>query len=222
MRQTHPSHRAHRVRRVHRSGRPARLALVLAPLLAVGIIVSGCSDDSDDAGRQDTSGNVNSGSANSDNLSSDGGDNASDAAATDVVAVDYHFEGLPERIDAGSRLAMHNDSAREVHELVAMAIPEGETRSVDELMALPEGELFAALPGQPALVMLAPPGEDAIPVLGDGTLDAGRYLVLCAIPTGADPDELMREAQQSQGGPPNVPGGPPHFTAGMYAELVAD
>jgi hypothetical protein len=219
MRQTHPSHRAHRVRGVHRSGRPARLALVLAPLLAVGIIVSGCGDDSDDAGRRDTSGNVDSGSAG---LSSDGGGNASDAAATDVVAVDYHFEGLPERIDAGSRLAMHNDSAREVHELVAMAIPQGETRSVDELMALPEGELFAALPGQPALVMLAPPGEDAIPVLGDGTLDAGRYLVLCAIPTGADPDELMRAAQQSQGGPPNVPGGPPHFTAGMYAELVAD
>jgi hypothetical protein len=217
MRQTHTSHRAHRVRGVHRSGRPARLALVLAPLLAVGIIVSGCGDDSDDAGSQDTSGNVDS-----ENLSSDGGDNASDAAATDVVAVDYHFEGLPERIDAGSRLAMHNDSAREVHELVAMAIPEGETRSVDELMALPEGELFAALSGQPALVMLAPPGEDAIPVLGDGTLDAGRYLVLCAIPTGADPDELMRAAQQSQGGPPNVPGGPPHFTAGMYAELVAD
>jgi hypothetical protein len=202
----------------HRTHRQRRVALVLAPLLVLGIVAAGCGDDdSDDAGPEDTSGN-----ANSENLSTDGGDSASDAAATEVVAVDYHFEGLPERIDAGSQLTMHNDSAGEVHELVAMAIPEGETRSVEELTALPQDELFAAVPGEPALVMVAAPGEDAIPVIGDGTLDAGRYLVLCAIPTGADPVEFMRQAQQSQDGPPNVPGGPPHFTAGMYAELVAN
>jgi hypothetical protein len=213
----HLIHRTHRERRRNRSGRTARLTLVLAPLLVLGIVAAGCGDDdSDDAGPEDTRGN-----ANSDNLSSDGGDNASDAG-TEVVAVDYHFEGLPERIDAGSQLTMHNDSAGEVHELVAMAIPDAETRSVEELTALPQAELFAAVPGEPAFVMLAPPGEDAIPVIGDGTLDAGRYLLLCAIPTGADPDEFMRQAQQSQAGPPDVPGGPPHFTAGMYAELVAN
>jgi hypothetical protein len=213
----HLIHRPHHERRVYRSGRPARLALVLAPLLVLGIVAAGCGDDdSDDAGPEDPSGN-----ANTDNLSSDRVDNASDAG-TEVVAVDYHFERLPERIDAGSKLTMHNDSAGEVHELVAMAIPEGETRSVEELTALPQDELFAAVPGEPALVMLAAPGEDAIPVIGDGTLDAGRYLVLCAIPTGADPVEFMRQAQQSQDGPPDVPGGPPHFTAGMYAELVAN
>jgi hypothetical protein len=32
----------------------------------------------------------------------------------------------------------------------------------------------------------------------------------------------MREAQASTGGPPNVPGGPPHFTAGMFTELVVE
>jgi hypothetical protein len=195
-----------------RPGRTARAFAVLAPLLIVGTLglaAAGCGeDDNDDAAAGATS---TAPAAAPD-----------DVAATDVVAVDYHFEDLPERIDAGSRLTMHNDSAGEVHELVAMAIPAGETRPVDELVALPEGELFAAVPGEPALVLVAPPGEDAVPVLGDGTLDAGRYLVICAIPTGADPDEFMRQAQQAQDGPPDVDGGPPHFTAGIYAELVVD
>jgi hypothetical protein len=203
-----------------------RLTLAVAPLLVLGIVAAGCGDDdSDDAARKDGS----SADANSDNLSSESSASSessdstgADGATTDVVAVDYHFQGLPERIDAGSRLTMHNDSDGEVHELVAMAIPEGETRSVEELTALPEGELFAAVPGEPAVVLVAPPGEDAVPVIGDGTLAAGRYLVLCAIPTGADPDEFMRQAQASQDGPPQVDGGPPHFTAGMYAELLVD
>jgi hypothetical protein len=141
-----------------------------------------------------------------------------DGGATEVVAVDYHFDGLPESIEAGTTLTMRNESAQEVHEFVAFAIPPEETRSVDELVALPEEELFASIPGEPALVLVAPPGEDATAIFGDGTLAPGRYLVACAIPTGADPDEFMRQAQESDG-PPDVPGGPPHFTAGMYAEL---
>lgn len=203
------------------SRRARRLGVVLGPLVVVGLGLgaTGCGDDDDDAGSNaatDTTGATQAAS-NADNL----GAADSDAATTaDVIAVDYHFEHLPGQIGASTELTLHNDSSNEVHELVAMAIPEGETRSVDELVALPEAELGAALPGEPALVMVAPPGEDAFTAIGDGTLEAGRYLVLCFIPTGADPDEYMQAAQAAQDGPPQVAGGPPHFTAGMYAELV--
>lgn len=205
----------HATPRKSRPGRTARLSLVLASLMIPGIVAAGCGEDD----RDDTAAGTTSTAPAADDA---GGTGTNSDAATDVLAVDYHFEGLPERVDAGTRLTMHNDSEAEVHELVAMAIPTEETRPVDELIALPEGELFAAVPGEPALVLVAPPGEDAIPVVGDGTLEAGRYLVVCAIPTSADPDEFMRQAQQSQGGPPEVDGGPPHFTAGMYAELLVD
>ena len=57
---------------------------------------------------------------------------------------------------------------------------------------------------------------------GDGTLtEPGRYLVLCAIPTGADPGEYLAAAAASEGGPPEgVAGGPPHFVNGMWAEVT--
>jgi len=196
-------------RRRHRTRRTGLSTVILAPLLVLVIAAAGCGDDDDD-----------SPALTATTTTTDAGSDS--GTATDVVAVDYHFEGLPDRIDAGSRLTMRNDSAAEVHELIAMLIPPEETRSIDDLLALPEAELFAALPGEPALALVAPPGEDAIPVIGDGTLAPGRYLIACAIPTGADPAEFMRQVQESQGGPPNVPGGPPHFTHGMYAELTVE
>jgi hypothetical protein len=195
---------------------PARL--VALPLV-VALAASGCGDDDDDA----SDGATDAVSATTAPADADaGGDGGEDDAVTEVVAVDFGFDGLPDTIEAGTRLTLRNDSDVEVHELVAMAIPQGETRSAEELLALPEPELFAALPGEPALVLVAPPGEESVPVVGDGTLEAGRYLVLCAIPTGADPDELMQAMQEASGGPPQVDGGPPHFTSGMYAELTVE
>ena len=70
--------------------------------------------------------------------------------------------------------------------------------------------------------MLALPGEEGFAALGDGTLqEPGRYVVLCGIPIGADPQAYL-EAAQTSDGPPDVPGGPPHMTAGMYAELIVE
>lgn len=207
----HPLHPLHPTR--HRA---LRLALPLLTVLALAGAAA-CGEDGDD----DTAASDSPADSDTTTTADDaaGGDAA--AETTDVVAVDYAFEGLPDRIDAGTTLTLRNDSAAEVHELVAMAIPEDEARPVDELVALPEDQLFAAVPGEPALVLVAPPGEDAVPVLGDGTLEPGRYLLVCAIPTGADPDEFMRQAQESQG-PPDVAGGPPHLVHGMYAELVVE
>jgi hypothetical protein len=146
-----------------------------------------------------------------------------DAPVIAVDAVDYSFQDLPATVAAGTTLSLTNNSAAELHEIVAFRLPDTETRSIAELMALPEAELEPAIAvGPPALVMLAPPGEQGFPVLGDGTLSQpGRYVVLCGIPIGADPQAYLDAAQTSDG-PPDVPGGPPHFTAGMFAELIVE
>jgi hypothetical protein len=190
---------------MHRSGRSA--LNLIAPVMIVAAVMSACGDDDDEASTADLS-------ATEQGPSSD--------EAIEIVAVDYRFEGLPDRIDAGTTLTMRNDSDHEIHEFVAFQIPPEETRTAEVLVALPQSELFASIPGEPAMVLVAPPGDESTVILGDGTLAPGRYLVACAIPTGADPDEFMRQAQSSQAGPPNVPGGPPHFTAGMFAELVVE
>lgn len=135
----------------------------------------------------------------------------------EVVGDDFTFAGLPETVVAGSTLRLTNTSDVELHEIVAIRLPDDEERPAAELLQLPPDE-FPDLP--PAAVILAPPNGDGRAVVGTGTLDeAGRYLLFCAIPIGADPDEYL-EAAQTSDGPPQVDGGPPHFTEGMWAELT--
>jgi hypothetical protein len=147
--------------------------------------------------------------------------------AVEVVAVDYAFEGLPGSIPAGTALRLRNDSDAEVHELIAVRLPADEQRSAEELVALPEEEMGALFTGPPDIALVAPPGEEGFPVLGDGTFaEAGRYLLLCNIPTGADPAAALQAMEEAaaapEAGPPQIEGGPPHFTAGMFAELVVE
>ncbi len=139
-----------------------------------------------------------------------------------VTAADYQFKNLPSSVKAGTTLNLKNDSTKELHEMVVMRLPDDEKRSAADLVKLPEAEAEALFRGPPALVMLAPPGDgEVIKAVGDGKLtEKGRYLVMCAIPTGADPAAYLQAAQSSQGGPPQVAGGPPHFTQGMYGEIT--
>jgi hypothetical protein len=117
---------------------------------------------------------------------------------------------------------MHNESDAELHELVAFRLPDDERRSPEDLVNLAPEDQAALFSGEPAAVLIAPPGEDAVPVVGDGTLtEPGRYLVMCAIPTGADPAACM-EAAQSGEGPPQVEGGAPHFVSGMVGEVTVE
>jgi hypothetical protein len=77
--------------------------------------------------------------------------------------------------------------------------------------------------GAPATVLLAAPGGPQIAAVGDGTLTRpGRYAIVCVIPTGADPDAYLQAAAESDEGPPEVDGGPPHIAQGMFAELVVE
>lgn len=139
----------------------------------------------------------------------------------EVTAVDFGFEGLPETIPAGTTLTLVNESTVELHELAAVPLPEDEGRSVEELMANPE-DLAAYFPSVETVV-IAPPEEGGVVVEGTGRLEEpGRYAIICAIPTGADPAEYMEAAAEAEGGPPEVEGGPPHFAHGMFAEVTVE
>lgn len=150
---------------------------------------------------------------------------AAGGQAVTITLSDYVFEGVPPTITSGTPIDVTNESADEAHELTAFRLPDTETRSLTELQALPPDEFGALVPGAPALAFAARPNEDGELVLGDGTLhEPGRYLLVCFIPTGADPDQVMvamkAAAADPGAGPPQIDGGPPHVAAGMIAELV--
>ena len=156
----------------------------------------------------------------------DDDDSAADAPTTiEVRAVDFDFQNLPDRVPVGTTLTLVNDAPTELHELVAVRLPDDETRSAEELMALSPEEmgptLFAA---EPTMVLITPPGGEQIAAVGDGTLiEPGRYLVLCAIPTGVDTEVFLAAAAESEGGPPQIEGaGPPHIAHGMFTELIVE
>lgn len=182
-----------------------RRLIASCAVMALPIGLVACSDGDDNAGAD---------------TDPDGGAEA--AAVVDVVAVDFAFEGLPDTVEAGTKLTLRNDAQSELHELVAFRLDDDETRSMEELLELSPGEMQGVL-GEPSTVILAPPSSEqaAVPV-GDGTLsESGRYAILCMIPTGADPEEYMSAAATSDG-PPDVAGGPPHIVHGMYAELTVE
>lgn len=198
-----------------------------AALLAVGLLVTvGCGDDDEPEATGDDASSTTAAEGETTTTAADAGttSEAPTEGPVEVTAVDYAYEGLPDSVAAGTKLTLTNGSDKEVHELVAIALPPDEERSAAELVKLPEEEQASLASGPPAAVLVTPPGgAPVIEAVGDGTLtEPGRYLILCAIPTGADPDEYLKAAQESQGGPPDVPGGPPHFVEGMYGEVVVE
>lgn len=144
-----------------------------------------------------------------------------------VTAEDYKFVGLPETVPVGTRLALENSSQTELHELVAMRIPDDETRSVEEITQLPEEEADMIFGDQmPAMVLVRAPGEaEMISAVGDGSFsEPGRYGVFCAIPVGADPAAMLAAMQEESDAPPTTAAGAglPHFTQGMYGEVIVE
>jgi uncharacterized cupredoxin-like copper-binding protein len=188
-------------------------AMVIALLAVVIAVPMACGDDdADDAAGTTTT-------AAGGTTTTDGND---EAETIEVTLTDYAFEGIPDEVPAGTTFTVVNESEIELHELVAIKLPDDEDRSVEELLQPPEEEQMELMGGgEPAAVLLAMPNSsDQIAAVGDGTLtEPGRYLIACFIPTGADPNEYMQAAQESEGGPPQVAGGPPHFVQGMYHEL---
>jgi hypothetical protein len=149
------------------------------------------------------------------------GDDADAAIRDGMLAVemaDFHYDGLPDEVPAGTRLTVANTSEQELHELVAFRLDDSDDRDVADIVGDDLGALLGS--AEPAAVLLAAPGGPQIAAVGDGTLtEPGRYVLLCVVPTGADPAAYL-EAAATSDGPPQVDGGPPHVTQGMYAELT--
>ena len=191
-----------------------RTRAALAVAVSLLLVPAACSDDDPAEGAESST------TTSTSTTAAPAEEPADEPAVVEVSAVDYGFEDLPEEVEAGTRLTLTNTSEVELHELVAARLPDGEDRDLEELVHLSQDELMGLI-GQPATVLLAAPGGDVIPAVGDGTLtEPGRYLLLCFIPTGVDPAEYLAAAEASGGAPPQVDGGPPHLAHGMYAELT--
>jgi hypothetical protein len=128
-------------------------------------------------------------------------DNCESDAQVEVTAVDYAFEGVPESVPAGTvAFKLTNDSeAGEEHEMVVFARAEGETRSFEELLALPEEESESAVIFGGAA--FAPPGAESATLID---LTPGEWAMVCFIPVGGAED------------------GAPHFTQGMITEFTVE
>lgn len=155
-------------------------------------------------------------------LAACGDDATATPSAVDVTGIDYGYEGLPETVAAGTEIAFSNVSQTEVHEFVALRLADDDDRTAEEILALPPDELGPMM-AEVSSVIIAPPEADGMVVEGTAALEqAGRYVIFCAIPIGADPDEYLAAAAEAEGGPPDVAGGPPHFVEGMWAEVVVE
>ena len=197
----------------------------LAALAAAGVLtlsLAACGDDDDDAGDATTAPAATAAPADETTAPAADTTDHNEHQTVQVDGIDYGFENLPAEVPAGTMLTFRNTSDKEFHEMVVMRIPDEETRSVEELAALPPEEsdaIFAEV--MPALVSVAAPGEEGTPVLGDGTIaDPGRYAVICFIPVGADPAVVAEAMQTESSGPPDLGDGPPHVSAGMHGELL--
>jgi hypothetical protein len=118
-------------------------------------------------------------------------------------AIDYEFDNLVSTAQAGKTTITLKNEGKEFHEIVLLRINDGVTDSVDAIMALPEEQLFSRV--TPAFVTVVPPGMSGT---GFTDLKAGKYIVLCFIPKGAEPGkEPAHDAK-------------PHFLEGMLEELT--
>jgi uncharacterized cupredoxin-like copper-binding protein len=195
-------------------------AVFLAAGLTLGVVA--CSDDDDDGPTGISTPAATATAAAGATNTPTGSTGADDEDTVEITAVDYEYRDLPDTVDVGTTFTMVNDSDEEAHEVVAIRLPDTETRSVEELLELPEEELGELAMIEPSFVLVAGPGDTAEAVLGTGTLtQPGRYLFACFIPVGADPDEFLGAATGAEG-PPDVAGGPPHFTEGMFAEVTVE
>ena len=182
-------------------------AVVWGPALALVLAAGGCASTSDEAGK-----------AASTTAPATAPTTKVDAKTLTVTGVDYEFKGVPAKVAPGTTVNFTNDSTKEVHELVALRVVDGETRPMATLLQLPEAERDKAAEFRG--VAVAFPGEKGFTPQGPVTLtQPGRYFFVCTIPTGADP-AAYREAAKKPGPPPDVPGGPPHVAAGMVAQLT--
>ena len=141
-----------------------------------------------------------------------------------VTGQDYSFGGVPAVVASGAEFTFTNNSEAEAHEMRVMKVAVDETRTIEELLELPDSESGNLIEFRGALVAL--PGEAGVDPEGGASsitvTEPGRYAVFCFIPQGADP-VAMAEAMQGEGeGPPDLGDGTPHALLGMVEEFQVE
>ena len=104
-------------------------------------------------------------------------------AELDVAASEYSFSGVPTELPAGPIIVSLENTGEELHVIDFARVNDDVTLSTDELLALPEEEVFTMV----ALVggAFANPGATGYGVMD---LTPGRYLAVCPIPQGLTPE----------------------------------
>jgi hypothetical protein len=125
-----------------------------------------------------------------------------DVETVDVTAVEYEYKGIPDELPTGYTVVNFANEGAQSHEALAFKINDGVTESAQELVELPEEEVFSKITLVNA-TFADPGGTDA----ASWNLDSpGRYAVVCFIPVGT--------VGETEGD------GPPHFTEGMIQEFT--
>lgn len=135
-----------------------------------------------------------------------------------ALAQDYSFGGIPAEVAAGPTVIELANEGTELHEILLLKRADGADQPVEELLALPDEELFGLV--APVAVAFSYPGESGFAV---ADLTPGGYIGLCFIPVGTTPEvfEQMMAGPPASG--PEAPAGTepmPHFAHGMIVEFT--
>ena len=118
-----------------------------------------------------------------------------------AYAVDYEFDRLPNWLPAGpAALSLTNDG-QELHQVLLLRVNDGQTGTLDDLLALPGADLAARV--RPVADVVARPGTTNTSLV---QLEPGRYVAVCYVPVGS-----KRGA---------VGEGEPHLAEGMATEIT--
>lgn len=191
-------------------------------IAAVVVLLAGCGGD--DAADPATT-EATTAAAPAESETTDAATEEAAGESVTVTAVDYAFEGVPASMVAGTEVELVNDSADEVHEILAIRLPDDEDRSMSELLELPEEEVGPLIEaGLRGVAFVPPEGVEGPPLTSVTLQEPGRYLFLCGLPKDGPPQDIVDAAvafvnSGQEGGSPEYPQtGPPHFTLGMVAE----
>jgi hypothetical protein len=129
---------------------------------------------------------------------------------SDVSAIDYEFQDVPETLVAGPQvIEFTNDAPEEQHELVLLRVNPDVDLSPRKLLALPEKKL--AKRAEVVSAAFASPGDDDTLI---ASLEPGRYVYACFIDVGT-----TAEGGDEHGGDEHGGAAKPHWKRGMFGEL---
>jgi len=126
--------------------------------------------------------------------------------SVEVTAVDYAFDADLDSLEAGQVAFGFANEGTELHEMALIRVNDDTTESIEELLELPEEQADTKVTFL-GVSFAAPGGEDVM----YADLDAGRYVMICFIPTGST---SMEDAETADG--------QPHFTNGMLREFTIE